>query len=169
MVGRAPGGNGCLGSLEVTALRWLRGHSWLNSWFLRGDPPRSVGPAVTTPCQGPPSKLRSHALGTAFFHRVLRHVPSSPAKSAVLPLFLSLFHHLSSFLPLASICSYPSPSPSLALLYISFARAFLGNLLISPVFRVFSPGQIFSRNFDRSALRNQDSLQVGRYVSRFDQ
>lgn len=131
-------------------------------------PPAVCRPRCHHPLPRPPSKLRSHALGTAFFHRVLRHVPSSPAKSAVLPLFLSLFHHLSSFLPLASICSYPSLCPSPALLYISFARAFLGNLLISPVFRVFSPGQTFSRNFDRSALRNRDSLQVGPYVSRFD-
>ena len=139
MVGRAPGGNGCPGSLEVTALRWLRGHSWLNSWFLRGDPPRSVGPAVTTPRQGPPLETTLACLG---HHRVppppsLRHVPSSAAKSSV----LSLSYRLSSFLPFASISSYLHLSlaqSSLALLYISFARAFPRNLLISSVFRVFS-------------------------------
>ena len=76
MVGRAPGGNGCPGSLEVTALRWLRGHSWLNSWFFRGGPLRSLGSAVTTPRQGPPSKLRP-ACVRCLRHRVLRHVPSS--------------------------------------------------------------------------------------------
>lgn len=76
MVGRAPGGNGCPGSLEVTALRWLRGHSWLNSWFCREGPPRSAGSAVTTPRQGPPLETaagmpaapRSYAAFSATFH-----------------------------------------------------------------------------------------------------
>lgn len=101
MVGRAPGGNGCPGSLEVTALRWLRGHSWLNSWFFRGGPPRSVGSAVTTPRQGPPLENHGrHACGTAFLRRVLRHVSSLRGTSSG-PLVVSrpLFSALPLFTP----------------------------------------------------------------------
>lgn len=107
MVGRAPGGNGCPGSLEVTALRWLRGHSWLNSWFFRGGPPRSVGSAVTTPRQGPPLENHGrHACGTAFLRRVLRHVSSLRGTSSG-PLVVSrpLFSALPLFTP------FPRPSP----------------------------------------------------------
>lgn len=139
MVGRAPGGNGCSSSLEVTALRWLRGHSWLNSWFFRGGPPRSVGSAVTTPRQGPPSKVRRHAYGTAFLRRVLRHVPSSgyPRGSRETT---TRAHSL--FLPFDS-CSFAMCLISLSLrvslpLYLllssspllTFCRTFLDNLLI---------------------------------------
>lgn len=84
MVGRAPGGNGCPVSVEVTALRWLRGHSWLNSWFHRARPPADSGPRCHHP---PPRAPLETALACLGVLRVLRHVPSSEAKS---PLSLSL-------------------------------------------------------------------------------
>lgn len=133
MVGRAPGGNGCPGLLEVTALRWLRGHSWLNSWFFRGGPPRSVGSAVTTPRQGPPSKVRPACLR----HRV--PPPRSPPRSIIadipeaffsIPLFLS-------FIPSALLAAITAARLR-RMSYLSFSLSplltfygiFLNNLLI---------------------------------------
>lgn len=102
MVGRAPGGNGCPVSVEVTALRWLRGHSWLNSWFHRARPPADSGPRCHHP---PPRAPLETALACLGLLRVLRHVPSSEAKSPLslflsLPLPLSLSIYLSLYLSL---------------------------------------------------------------------
>lgn len=139
MVGRAPGGNGCPVSVEVTALRWLRGHSWLNSWFHRARPPADSGPRCHHP---PPRAPLETALACLGVLRVLRHVPSSEAKS---PLSLSL----SGARCVASSRSHLSTSivPSLfrflrSFSCNSFARAFLDNLLIPSVFRVFCSGKI---------------------------
>lgn len=129
MVGRAPGGNGCPGSLEVTALRWLRGHSWLNSWFFRGGPPRSVGSAVTTPRQGPPLETTAG-------------MPAAPRSTAA---FSATFHHrgVSSEegphrnLSRSPLCSLPRWSPLSVLslfqplIIVDFLHGtFLDNLLI---------------------------------------
>lgn len=130
MVGRAPGGNGCSGSLEVTALRWLRGHSWLNSWFFRGGPPRSVGSAVTTPRQGPPSKLRPAYL----WYRV--PPPRSPPRSIIAGYHREGPHRFMESPP-PPLCPLPRRSPlSVLSLFQPFVIAdflhstFLDNLLI---------------------------------------
>lgn len=104
-------------------------------------PPRRP-PAVCGPrCHHPPPRAppRNYArmprapprsstfLLSATFHHPQRNLPFFLSFSLSLIASRRYFH----LLPFA-------PISSLALLYISFARAFLRNLLISSVFRVFS-------------------------------